>query len=477
MTSYIFLALQPDLRKSIPALVGVTGFITMMIALTFFAGEKGLVNWPPAVILVIAIVLRMLFLFRPPELSDDIYRYLWDGLRTLSGHNPYSAAPSEIPAHIQKHNEFYAHLLKHINHPDLITIYPPAAQVIFAAGAFFGGTILGLKILLLMIDLATCYVLLELLSLLDLPPWRCILYAWHPLPVLEIASSGHIDGAGIFFLLLAFLLLLKQRPESRSASPSREKCRFFSKKTMPAFLAGLSFSAALLVKFFPLIFLPGLLMFVKKHIRMIFLIGTIFGTAVLVFPFLPDMRDSFATLNTYLQNWEFSGFAFRLVRNLTSSGGIARILLAFTFLFAAFFFYRKLVPGKNAGPGDEVRNDPRRLNIGRLTACTDADTFLNLTRTFYFITISFLLLTTTLYPWYVLSLACLLPFAAGPAGIVLTWAVFLSYRVLIPYTLLGLWIEDDSTSFMIWAAPVLAFLVAALAGKISKDKSSGIPVS
>ena len=106
----------------------------------------------------------------------------------------------------------------------------------------------------------------------------------------------------------------------------------------------------------------------------------------------------------------------------------------------------------------------------------DSAGHLNLMKTFYFITISFLLLIPTLYPWYVLYLACLLPFAAGPAGIVLTWAVFLSYRVLIPYTLLGMWIEDDHTSAMIWIAPAFAFLLAALAKKASRHKSSGIPV-
>jgi hypothetical protein len=465
MTSYIFLAMQPDLRMSVPAVVGATAFVTIILAVVFFAGEKGLTNWSPAVILAVAAVLRILFLFRPPELSDDIYRYLWDGLRTLSGHNPYSAAPSTV----QAHNEVFIQLLKHVNHPGLITIYPPASEIIFAIGAFFGHTVAGIKALLLVTDLATCYILLRLLSLLNLPPWRSILYAWHPLPVIEIAASGHIDGSGIFFFLIALLLLLKTAGK-KSSEPATERSLIFQGKTIPVFLAGLFFSFAALVKFFPLVYFPGLLMAVKKRGRTMFVVGVISGAAVLILPFLPEIRNSLITLNTYLGNWEFSGFVFRTLRNLTSSGSIARLLLAFTFLMTAIFSYLKLLSGKTSPVGNAFF----RLPAVRFPDPIDPDTFLNLLKTFYFITMSFLLLTTTLYPWYALFLACLLPFAAGPAGIVLSWTVFLAYKVLIPYSLLGLWIEDGRTPATIWAAPVLAFLLTALTKKTSKYNESSI---
>jgi hypothetical protein len=49
----------------------------------------------------------------------------------------------------------------------------------------------------------------------------------------------------------------------------------------------------------------------------------------------------------------------------------------------------------------------------------------------YAVTIVFLFLTPTLYPWYALYLVSFLPFTAGAAGLILTWSVFLSYRVLI----------------------------------------------
>ncbi len=163
--------------------MGITALLILTLAFISYIEERTPIVWSPTVIIAVAVFIRLLFLFRPPELSDDIYRYLWDGLQILKAHNPYSAAPSDI----RRHGEIYTHLLTHINHPDLITIYPPAAQLVFAIGAYFGRTILGIKALLLVIDIATCYLLLKLLSSLNLPSWRSVLYAWHPLPVIEIS--------------------------------------------------------------------------------------------------------------------------------------------------------------------------------------------------------------------------------------------------------------------------------------------------
>ncbi|HLA04819.1 MAG TPA: hypothetical protein VJZ16_02435 [Syntrophales bacterium] len=78
-------------------------------------------------------------------------------------------------------------------------------------------------------------------------------------------------------------------------------------------------------------------------------------------------------------------------------------------------------------------------------------------RSLYGITFGFLLLTPTLHPWYALYLVSLLPFMAGPAGLVLTWAVFLSYRVLIGYAIDGQWIESDLIAAVIWFSPVVAW--------------------
>src|SRR2546422_7922268 len=42
----------------------------------------------------LACLFRLTFLFAAPVLSDDLQRYLWDGRVTLHGGNPYLASPA-----------------------------------------------------------------------------------------------------------------------------------------------------------------------------------------------------------------------------------------------------------------------------------------------------------------------------------------------------------------------------------------------
>lgn len=433
ITSYSFLALQPDLRISVPALVGVTAIVTIILSAALYVAERNMTTWSPSVIIVVSVVLRLLFLFRPPELSDDIYRYLWDGLQTLNGQNPYALAPSNVPLM----NQTYNYLLKLVNHSDLITIYPPAAQVIFALGALLGKSVLGIKLLLITLDIISCCMLIRLLSMMNLPVSRSVLYAWHPLPVIEIAASGHVDGAGVFFFFAALLLLAKQ-----SAGCPSNRSNVFAmspmKRSLVALSSGIAFSFAVLVKLFPSIFLPTLLLFVGRRGVILFLTGILVGSAVLIFPFFPDLQNMFITLNTYLRTWEFSGLLFRNLRMITSSGNTARLMLTATFILSMLLLYSRLWFKKERSPF----------------------------RSLYYITLVFLFLTPTLHPWYVLYLACLLPFISEPAGLALSWSIFLSYRVIIPYFLLGKWIEDDYTPALIWIAPCGAYLLTLVTKKM-----------
>ena len=45
---------------------------------------------------VFAVAMRAVLFPLVPELSDDVYRYLWDGHVQLSGINPYRYAPSAV---------------------------------------------------------------------------------------------------------------------------------------------------------------------------------------------------------------------------------------------------------------------------------------------------------------------------------------------------------------------------------------------
>lgn len=422
------LALQPELRMALPMLVGSTALMSVLLAFALYYGERGRLTWSPVLIMTVALALRLMFLFSPPQLSDDIYRYLWDGGNLLRGTNPYAAAPADIPPPPEQ-----TAVHAKINHPEYVTIYPPAAQLVFAGGAAFGGTVTGLKAFLTFIDLGLCALLIVLLNRLGLPPWRSVLYAWNPLPVLEIAGSGHVDGVGLAMLIGSICLLV---PEQQGASTK-------ATRRCPYFLSGALLACTGLVKLFPMVLLPVLLLLVPAGRRRHFVSGFIAALAALLLPFLPQLVNMTATLDIYARNWEFAGFAFNTARALTGSGTIARILLATTFLAAVIAIACRLairlkVPLFPANRGREL-----------LRAC-------------YATAMALLLLTPTLQPWYALSLAVFLPFCAGPAGLVLCWAVFLTYRVQILYLILGQWVEDPQVTAAVFMAPVTAFLLSRL---------------
>ena len=442
LLSYLVLELQPDLRLAIPEMVASTALITMLLAAALYFGEKQRITWSPAMILAIAAVARLLFLFRSPELSDDIYRYLWDGLTLLGERNPYAAAPAAV----HPTTGALVVLQRLVNHSGLVTIYPPAAQLVFAAGAMLCGGVIGIKALLVLLDLGSCFLILRLLATFRLPATMAVLYAWHPLPVLEIGASGHIDAAGIFFVL-ATLCLLSGLPGvvRKNLPPTQDNSSVSLRIHFPlAFMAGATFACAILVKLLPLVFLPGLLPVLRRR-RLPFLIGTALGGVALTIPFLPDLANAMVTLRIYVENWEFAGFFFRYLRHLTGSGEGARMILAVLFLGSAVYWYgrpalarqRKILP-----TGDDGL-------LAAIRACSGVVT-------------CFLLLTPTLHPWYALYLAAFLPFAASPARLVLCWSVFLGYRVLIPYSILGQWIEDDLTPALITLAPLAAFFACLL---------------
>ncbi len=422
------LALQPELRLAVPLLVGVTALMASTLALILFRGERGALSWSSSVILLVALVLRLLFLFSPPQLSDDVYRYLWDGGNLLRGVNPYAAAPAKI----SPPRELKA-VHARINHPEYVTIYPPAAQLIFAGGASLGSGVTGLKALLVFFDLGLCALLIAILGKLDLPVWRSVLYAWNPLPILEIAGSGHVDGAGLALLMAAIFSLLA----GRNCSPERPP------RTVPFLLSGALLACAGLVKVYPLFLAPLLFLAVPRSRRLPFLAAFLGMAALLLLPFLPHLANLAATLNVYARNWEFSGFAFNIVRGVTGSGTTARMLLAISLL--------ALIAAVTLSTGKELRGEQSPEKAGR-----------HLMEGCYITAMAFLLLTPTLHPWYALFLTAFLPFAAGPAGLVFCWAVLLTYRVQIGYFVLGEWNESACVTAVIALAPVAAFALSRL---------------
>jgi hypothetical protein len=423
---YAILATLPNLGLAVPELTGLTGLLVILLAVILYRGERHPPNWPLWLILTIAMAIRVPFLMRPPELSDDIYRYLWDGLQLLSGQNPYALPPKDIPVV----TGILQTIKAAVNHPELVTIYGPAAQLFFGLASFFGGTVAGVKVALVLVDLGCCHLLCCLLRRLQIPPWKSVLYAWHPLPVLEIAGSGHIDGVGLFLLLAALLAVTRN-------DNSTDRAIF-------PYAAGLLTACSVLVKLFPAVFLPGFLLLQTQR-RWPFIAAFILGSIALTFPFLPELTNGLQTLHTYTANWEFSSFSFRSLRYLLDSSLAARMVIGAVFFLAASRLYL--------------------LFHRSLKTCSGQNKTLAMLETFYALALFYLLLTPTLHPWYGLYLIWLLPFAAEACGLILSWSLLLGYQVLIAYFLLGQWQENDLAAFLTWLGPVAALAVKLIYNK------------
>jgi hypothetical protein len=181
-----------------------------------------------------ALIFRISVLWVTPGfLSDDFYRYIWDGLVQQAGINPYAYPPDASELGFLRDETIFPM----INRKWALTLYPPGAQLFFRVMAWLHpANLLAMKAMILLADALSIALLLLLLRRLDIHGSRVLLYAWHPLGIVEVGISGHLDGLMIPFVLLALLCLMQHRP----------------------WRVGASLAAATLIKLYPAILFPVL---------------------------------------------------------------------------------------------------------------------------------------------------------------------------------------------------------------------------
>jgi hypothetical protein len=161
------------------------------------------------IILVGAAAMRLGLLFTEPTLSSDVYRYIWDGRVQAAGINPYRYVPAAPELASLRDSEIWPL----INRADYaVTIYPPIAQVLFLLITRIGESVVVMKSGMLLFEAVGVAALIALLKRLEMPPARVAAYAWHPLPVWEIAGNGHVDAAMVALLMSSLLVFLVGRP-------------------------------------------------------------------------------------------------------------------------------------------------------------------------------------------------------------------------------------------------------------------------
>lgn len=156
--------------------------------------------------------------------DNDVWRYLWDGAVQKQGLDPYRTSPTgvaesadagAIPAETLLEDEVWWEVHQRIGYPDYPSVYPPIAQLLFRGLATAApASVFALKLVLSLADFGVCLLLVALLRRLDKSPMAVVLYAWHPLPIKEIAGSGHVDGLMSVFVVAMVLALLAARPRA-----------------------------------------------------------------------------------------------------------------------------------------------------------------------------------------------------------------------------------------------------------------------
>jgi Glycosyltransferase family 87 len=358
-----------------------------------------------ALVLGVAALARVLFLPIEPTLSEDVYRYLWDGRLVTRGVNPYVSPPRDPALAIHQDP-----LLGKLNHADVPTIYPPAAQLLFAAVAAVSTDPRVFKGALLLAELALIAALLSLLRARGLPPERLLLFAWNPLVIVESHGSGHVDLVLASFLLVSLALLERGR-------------------RLPA---GIAWALAVLIKYTPLLLAP----YLARRKAWGFLAAAAATGAILTLPFMGAGASLGSGLAIYLRHWEFNGSLYPLLAGLLGSGDAARWVLA-TALAAALL---AISARARSASGAALA----------VLACT-------------------LVASPTVYPWYLVPLVALLPLHPNPALLCFSGLVALSYAPLPRYHAVGEW---SLPAWIPWVEYGGAALVAAGAAAFGRRREA-----
>jgi alpha-1,6-mannosyltransferase len=214
------------------------GLVAMYQALLYLVAVWVVLNrpvnrWTFVIILACAAGCRLICLFSPPFLSTDIFRYVWDGRVQAAGINPYRYIPADPHLAFLRDLDIYPHINRR-NYAH--TVYPPGAQMLFLLITRIGTSVRWMKTGMVGLEALTIWALVKLLTALGLRREQVLIYAWHPLLLWEVASSGHVDGAALPLIALALLFYVRHKPAA----------------------TGIALAAATLVKLYPIALFPAL---------------------------------------------------------------------------------------------------------------------------------------------------------------------------------------------------------------------------
>ncbi len=322
-------------------------------------------------IFIVGVIFRLVLIFSVPTLSQDFYRFFWDGNLQLIGENPYLYSPNQL---IDRDNlfslavELYKGMGSISN--ENYSNYPPFSQLTYLLSSILVKnnlyySILTLRIIIILFDIGVFYYLYKLLNHLNLPLNRVGFYFLNPLIIVELTGNLHGEGIMMFFFLIGLYMLIKNK--------------FFKSSIL------ISISVA--TKLITFILIPIMLKKFESKKKFKFLISFLIFFSVIWAPYLnlKLFTNYFNTIMLWFNKFEFNASIFYLIReigyyfkgyNVIQEFSIFSIL----FLISAIIFFSCY----------KKNNSIKEVLISQLFLLT-----------FYFF------ISTTVHPWYITSLVCI----------------------------------------------------------------------
>ncbi len=335
------------------------------------------------------ILARLSLLLLIPNLSDDVFRFIWDGHLMASGINPFSNLPTywleinDTPAGINE--ELYLMF----GAKDTFSCYPPINQFIFWISVVIPGNtvfwnILIIRLFTLAAEVGNFWIIPKLLKKYQLPDSLGLIWYLNPLVILELTGNLHSEGIMIFFLLLSI---------------------YYFKKSNWVFSA-ICIGLAVSIKLIPLIFLP--LLFRRIGFKNTILYS-LMAVAILFVQFIPFLGSDpvygfTKSLMLYFHTFEFNASIYYLLREIgfwITDNNIIQALGPFLAIvvLAGVIIYSK-------------KEDAKQTNLA-----TSA----------LWVLMIYAGLTTTLHPWYITTLLALGIFTRYQFTIIWSYLIFFTY--------------------------------------------------
>ncbi len=344
---------------------------SILFGIAFLINFRYKYSWNLRQWLWICIIVRFTLLFNTPGLSDDVYRFIWDGEMMWKGLNPYLYLPEDILGPLVIQDQTYQQIFDLLNSQNYYSVYPPAAQVTFAVATLFPVSsiklqIIVLKFLLLGGEAIAMWTLMRLLKLMNKDPFQFLWYGLNPLVIVEVMGNLHYEGLMCAVIGLALWQAFKYWPWRTAISLS----------TAFALKLHAAFAGPFIWKYF-----------YPKRSHWIFLLVSVVGTCTWFAPFYnPGFMTKFSqSLDLYFQSFEFNASIYYLVRWVgwqIKGYNMIQVIGPYLMIIP---IVTALVLLLKQRPGDPLR-------------CIHAILF---SMTAYF------LCTTTLHPWYIITLVFL----------------------------------------------------------------------